>query len=165
MNDKFETLENFANAKLDEWGCSDKGWKFCWDKRPVRRYGQCRYSRREIGLSVKLVSINTIQRSKDTILHEIAHILAGSSNRHNKVWKRWAAKVGAPSRARYRDINRGGDTVCVNAKYILINQDTGEIYRKYFRKPKRVGVLGKTFFIKGKHKATIGKLVIKEISL
>tara|TARA_Y100000592_G_C5297406_1_gene233813 strand:- start:104 stop:610 length:507 start_codon:yes stop_codon:yes gene_type:complete len=168
MKDKFEILEEFANAKLKEWSPKTNGWKFCWDKRPVRRYGQCRYNRREIGLSVKLVEVNTIERSKDTILHEIAHILAGRGNAHNKIWKLYAVEVGATPRARYRDINHGGETVCIErekAKYILINQDTGEIYRKYFRRPKYFGWLGSKCFIRGNKEATLGKLVVKEISL
>ena len=159
--------EHLALLHMEEHGLFDELWHFDFES-CKRSLGRCHYHAKKITLSKWYVELNEEDDVEDTILHEIAHILAGSSNKHNKVWKRWAAKVGAPTRARYSDINHGGDTVCIqkeNAKYILINQDTGEIYRKYFRKPKRVGWLGKTCFIKGKHKATIGKLVVKEISL
>ena len=32
---------------------------------------------------------------KNTILHEIAHAIAGGHNHHNEIWKRCACKLGA----------------------------------------------------------------------
>jgi hypothetical protein len=48
----------------------------------VRRFGTCRYSRKLITLSRQLIELNDQARVLDTILHEIAHALAGPKTGH-----------------------------------------------------------------------------------
>ena len=86
-------IKVFALEQMDKWGIDD--WKFVWDTRAVRRYGQCRYSKKEIGITKKLANINTIEETKDVVLHEIAHALTGRGHGHDAVWKRMCIKVGA----------------------------------------------------------------------
>lgn len=71
-----------------------KDWNFTFDD-AVRRFGLCSYWRRTISLSRRLVERNDEAEVRNTILHEIAHALAGSKAKHGPEWKRKAAEIGA----------------------------------------------------------------------
>lgn len=73
-----------------------QGWVFQWD-RAKRRAGRCCYATRVISLSIYYVQNNLDKPDDilDTILHEIAHALAGSGNGHNHVWRSWCRRIGA----------------------------------------------------------------------
>ena len=86
---------------------SDSGYKFKWDERPVNRFGQCRYNRKEIGLSVKPTEVNLKDHAwkiQDTILHEIAHaierLMYGTSG-HGLTWRRIAKQIGCDGKRTY----------------------------------------------------------------
>jgi len=70
------------------------GWKLMLDPRPRRRLGQCRYSKREIGLTKAFVELNTWDLVAQTLLHECAHALVGPGYAHGPVWKRKARELG-----------------------------------------------------------------------
>ena len=59
MNKLIE-IQKFAQEKLEEWCLAGIGWKMVWDNKATSRYGQCRYYKKEIGITKKLVLINTI---------------------------------------------------------------------------------------------------------
>ena len=63
-----------------------KGWSFQFDE-SVRRFGLCSYRTKTISLSRTLVELNPIEQVRDTILHEVAHALAGPTAKHGTVWK------------------------------------------------------------------------------
>ena len=157
MNKLIE-IQKFAAEKMEEWCLAGIGWKFVWDNRATRRYGQCRYYKKEIGITKKLALINTIEESKDVVLHEIAHALAGSGHGHDAVWKRMCIKVGARPERCYTPEERGGTVKTIKGKYKLINKDTGEVYRYYHRKPRRQR--WDCIWLKGKKKETYGKLQV-----
>lgn len=69
-------------------------WGFRWDK-ARRRYGLCSYRHRFISLSAPLTKLSPEEQVRDTILHEIAHVLAGPVARHGRLWKVTAASIGA----------------------------------------------------------------------
>ncbi len=121
-----------------------------WDESVVR-YGQCRHHKQEIGLSNPLTKRNSIEHSKDTVLHEIAHALTGEGHGHNAVWKRTCVKVGARPERCYN-----GDVKTFVGKYKLINKDTGQVYRHYHRKP-NVSDWPQRWML-GKKAETFGKL-------
>ena len=56
-------------------------WKFKFDN-AKRRFGCCYYSTKTISLSKSMANLNP-NEIKNTILHEIAHILTGIGNGHN----------------------------------------------------------------------------------
>ena len=74
-------------------GIINNGWTFKFDN-AKRRFGCCNYSAKQITLSKHMVLINSIDHVKDTILHEIAHVIAGVGNGHNRTWKSIAIKIG-----------------------------------------------------------------------
>lgn len=69
------------------------GWSFRWD-RCVRRFGACYCTQRRIQLSSLLVELNSAEKVRETILHEIAHAIAGHEAGHGGEWRRVARFLG-----------------------------------------------------------------------
>ena len=63
MSNTLIEIQQFAMEQMEKWGLIEENWTFVWDNRAVRRYGQCRYHKREIGVTKKLALINTIEES------------------------------------------------------------------------------------------------------
>ena len=70
-----------------------RGWTLVFD-RAKQRAGICRYGRKEIGLSAALTALHPEDEVRDTILHEIAHALAGPRHGHDEVWRATARRIG-----------------------------------------------------------------------
>lgn len=86
-----------ARYLLEKHGLAEQGWKFAWDN-AKRRAGQCRYQTKTITLSQHYVALNVAERLDDiidTILHEIAHALAGPGTSHGPEWKAACGRIGA----------------------------------------------------------------------
>ena len=66
---KLHEIRTWAIEQMGKWGLIEKNWVFVWDVKAVRRYGQCRYGRKEIGVTKKLASINAIEETNDVVLH------------------------------------------------------------------------------------------------
>jgi len=69
-------------------------WSFSFDRATVR-FGCCHYQEKKITLSRILTKLNEKKLVQDTILHEIAHALAGKDAGHKKEWKKIAQDIGA----------------------------------------------------------------------
>jgi predicted SprT family Zn-dependent metalloprotease len=69
-------------------------WKFQWNT-SKRIYGQCQ-DPGNISLSMPLVKARPEEEVRNTILHEIAHALAGIKNGHNWQWKAACMRLGIP---------------------------------------------------------------------
>lgn len=69
-----------------------QGWRFEFDN-AKRRFGRCRYRSKTITLSRYLTELNSEEKVKDTILHEIAHALCPQEG-HSEVWRRKAIEIG-----------------------------------------------------------------------
>ena len=92
------TAETLALQLMDKHGLIAKGWSFSFD-RAKRRFGVCKYASKHISLSRELTELNDEAQVTDTILHEIAHALAGSQAGHYAKWRYTAMSIGAkPSR-------------------------------------------------------------------
>lgn len=72
---------------LKNWGLELDGGK--------RRIGACHHSKRKITLSRHFIALNDLDTMINTVLHEIAHALAGYEAGHGPEWKMWAKAVGA----------------------------------------------------------------------
>lgn len=75
-------------------------WSFQFD-RAKRRFGCCNFTKKQISLSRTLTELNSEKIVKETILHEIAHALAGRSHGHDKKWKGIAVSLGCTPRSTY----------------------------------------------------------------
>jgi predicted SprT family Zn-dependent metalloprotease len=120
---------SLALSLIAEHGLSD--WHFAFNRRRLT-FGLCDYSHRTVYLSSVLTELNDEAQVRDTILHEIAHALAGHKAGHGPTWKEVAAKVGAKPQ-------RCFDTAEVRqpaAKYELHCPNCQAVMTRY-RKPKR----------------------------
>lgn len=72
---------------LDEWTVGLN--------RRKRALGLCRYDTRRIELSVYFLAGQDAAAVRDTVLHEIAHALAGREAGHGPRWKSVCKKIGA----------------------------------------------------------------------
>ena len=80
-----------AESLLAEHGLDD--WRVELD-RAKRRAGICRYADRTIGLSAPLTQLHSEHEVRDTVLHEVAHALAGPRAGHGPRWKAVARRIG-----------------------------------------------------------------------
>jgi predicted SprT family Zn-dependent metalloprotease len=80
-----------AAGCMEEFGLAD--WGFAWNRRK-RSLGLCRYHERRIELSIHFVRANEPCHVRETILHEIAHALAGEKAGHGPLWKATCLRVG-----------------------------------------------------------------------
>lgn len=76
-------------------------WTLTFDRAKTRA-GQCRYDRREISLSATLMRLQAEPDVRETILHEIAHALAGPGAGHGSAWRATAMRIGASGEVRLR---------------------------------------------------------------
>jgi predicted SprT family Zn-dependent metalloprotease len=102
-----------------------------------RRFGSCSFSPRIITLSRNLVLLNDRKRVTNTILHEIAHALAGPGNGHNWVWRQIALEIGCNGkRCHSKD-----DTILVERSLIATCPECNIKYER-FRMPRRIQSCG-----------------------
>ncbi len=84
---------------MADHGLIRRGWTFAFNRRR-RTMGLCNYTDKRIELSVLFVTMNDAGLVRDTILHEIAHALAGHRAGHGPVWAAVCRRLGvAPLRA------------------------------------------------------------------
>ncbi|MFP4146006.1 MAG: SprT-like domain-containing protein [Phycisphaeraceae bacterium] len=83
---------NLAQKLLAEHGLEN--WAFRYNHRK-RAMGLCRYDEKRIELSLHFVRRNGEAAVRDTILHEIAHAIAGPEAGHGPKWRRVCQQIGA----------------------------------------------------------------------
>lgn len=94
--DRLKTVAVEARQKMDLHGLKD--WRLGFSA-AKRRYGMCSYKRRTIEISLHHAVDGLTDEVVDTILHEIAHALAGPSAGHGPKWKQIAISIGATPKA------------------------------------------------------------------
>lgn len=92
------TAEDLAFDLMDEHGLIDQGWTFEFSNRKTA-FGDCNYPLQRIRLSKPLTLLNTEAEILDTILHEIAHAIAGGAAGHGPKWRSIARQIGARPQA------------------------------------------------------------------
>ncbi len=71
----------------------DESWSFGFDN-AKRRAGLCDYSRKRISVSRYLAARYDDDTNHQTLLHEVAHALAGPGAGHGPTWRRVARALG-----------------------------------------------------------------------
>lgn len=71
----------------------DASWSFGFDN-AKRRAGLCDFGRRRISVSRYLAARYDDDENHQTLLHEVAHALAGPAAGHGAAWKRIATDLG-----------------------------------------------------------------------
>jgi hypothetical protein len=86
-----DQARRLAHELIDEHGLA--GWRFEFD-RAKRRAGICRHGQKVIGLSAPITRLHPETEVRDTLLHEIAHALAGPRAGHGPAWTATARRIG-----------------------------------------------------------------------
>ena len=88
-----ERVNEFFNQQMNIHNIT--GWSLEFNKSRSNG-GHCDYIRKKIFISNFLLDnpIISDEDVKDVILHEIAHILAGFTEKHSEIWKNIALKIG-----------------------------------------------------------------------
>lgn len=89
-------LKLLAEQQMAEHGLC--GWTFCFSK-AKRMLGVCKYRAKRIEIAEYYAANSPRETVVDTLLHEIAHALAGSRAGHGPAWKAIAKRLGATPRA------------------------------------------------------------------
>lgn len=130
MQQDLQEIERKANHLIQIY-CPQ--YKLKWMNRK-RSLGYCDYDTKEIALSKFHALKNPLEVTRNTVLHEIAHALAGYEANHGPKWKAICRKIGAiPERCAKLEVT--GHKWEVSCKC--------NVY-KYYRRPK-VGVCAKCF--------------------
>jgi predicted SprT family Zn-dependent metalloprotease len=108
--------------------CGLEGFTFDWD-RSVRRAGCCHHRTKTITLSYHYVSANLDKPDDiyDTVLHEIAHGLAGPGEGHGQAWKDICVRIGARP-VRCYDSQR---IAMPEGKYVAVCGGCGMVFRRH----------------------------------
>lgn len=85
-----------ARSLMDEHGLGE--WTFAFLE-AERRLGDCNFEDRVIRIGRTHALDASDAEVRDTVLHEIAHALAGPEARHGALWKATARRIGATPRA------------------------------------------------------------------
>lgn len=115
-------IEHLALDLMAKHGLFEQGWYFAWD-RAVKRFGCCNWTKRRLSLSRVLAPTCTPEEIRNTILHEIAHALAGhqQGDSHGWMWRQTAIRIGArPERC--MDVS---NKVMPKARYTLVCPNCG----------------------------------------
>jgi predicted SprT family Zn-dependent metalloprotease len=97
MND-LSAIASEARGLMNAHGLGH--WVFQWD-RAVRRMGCCNYRKRTISVSEVLAQRTPLSEVRDTILHEIAHAIAGPQAGHGLAWRSVALRIGCNGKRCY----------------------------------------------------------------
>jgi predicted SprT family Zn-dependent metalloprotease len=85
--------ELLALNLMQEHNLLISGWQFKFNK-SITNFGVCNYNKKLIVLSETITQFASYEQIKDTILHEIAHALAGFEYKHDETWRRTAIQIG-----------------------------------------------------------------------
>lgn len=133
---KLEDANQMAQELMGQHGLLKKGWHFMFDN-ARRRFGYCRFQKKCISVSRHLAAINEAWVVRDTILHEIAHAIAGFEHGHDDVWKGVAKQIGCRPERCYSN-----DVVVTMAKYHAHCPACNQLFRR-FKLPKVLLSCGK----------------------
>lgn len=87
-------IVDLALFLMSEHGLIEAGWTFGFNRRKTA-LGVCRFKPKRIELSRYFVLRNNSERIRKTILHEIAHAIAGPKAGHGPLWRAVARQIGA----------------------------------------------------------------------
>ncbi len=134
--DKHEAY-TLANKLIDQH-LANTGYRFLWNNRR-RAAGVCSYRTKSIQLSLPLTLHSDEKDVKDTILHEIAHALAGHEAGHGFKWQQIARSIGCNGDRCYNENNKQSTYEAMKrvAKYIGVCPNGHESFKNRLPKNER----------------------------
>ena len=95
--ERLNGVAGMAMRLMDAHGLT--GWTFAFGE-ARRRLGHCHFQDRMIRISRTHALEGSEEQIRDTVLHEIAHAIAGYEAGHGPLWKVTARRIGATPRAK-----------------------------------------------------------------
>ena len=95
--ERLNGVAEMARRLMDAHGLT--GWAFAFGE-ARRRLGHCHFQDRMIRISRTHALEGSEEQIRDTVLHEIAHAIAGYEAGHGPLWKATARRIGATPRAK-----------------------------------------------------------------
>ena len=95
--ERLDGVAGMARRLMDEHGLT--GWTLAFVE-AKRRLGDCHFRHRVIRISRTHALGGSKEQIRDTVLHEIAHAIAGREAGHGPLWKVTARRIGATPRAK-----------------------------------------------------------------
>ena len=95
--ERLNGVAGMARRLMDEHGLT--GWTLAFVE-AKRRLGDCHFRHRVIRISRTHALEGSEEQIRDTVLHEIAHAIAGREAGHGPLWKVTARRIGATPRAK-----------------------------------------------------------------
>lgn len=94
---RLNNVAGMARRLMEEHGLPD--WTLAFVE-ARRRLGDCHFGDRVIRISRTHALQSSEEQIRDTVLHEIAHAIAGPEAGHGPLWKATARRIGATPRAK-----------------------------------------------------------------
>jgi len=113
---------------LDEHGLLAGGWDFA-THRSHKKLGECDYSKKTISISTVLIEHASEAEVEDTVLHEVAHAIAGSGAGHTARWKAVARSIGHSGETNSGVVNLPPAPGGKKAAFIPKLDDDGNVYQ------------------------------------
>lgn len=132
---KLTDAQTLAYSAMKAHGI-DESWNFRWDNAKTRN-GQTDYRIKTISLSAPLTRLRTIDETRQTIGHEIAHALVGPGHGHGPVWKSKMRELGLRVERCSSNSDETMQKVAESRKYTLHCPTTGELIGSRERKGSR----------------------------
>lgn len=157
--------ENIALRLIDTLlnnvpGKQHNNWKFAWNNRKTA-FGVCNHTRKTIYLSRYLTATEQREAIEQTILHEIAHAIAGSAAGHGPAFKAACSRIGCRADGFSRKATAEVDDSKV--KWVMVLGT--EIRRRYYRRPAQQTFRSvSAYYVKGQKAATQGKMKLMPYS-
>ena len=119
-------VEQIAQQELQKHGLHD--WTFGWAQ-TRRRLGVCKFRAKRIEIAEYYAAQNSREKVLDTLMHEIAHALAGPKAGHGPKWKAIAVQLGARPAA----YDSEEDTIVLPGDWQSTCDGCGKTYHRYKR--------------------------------
>jgi predicted SprT family Zn-dependent metalloprotease len=121
-----------ARKEMNKWGLGH--WILSFNRKKRER-GCCWYTLQKIELSEHFVNLNSYERVRVTVLHEIAHALTGPGHGHDWRWKAIVEDIGGiPERC---TTSLSDETVDPPQKVIAVCENCGYEVKGYRRMKKK----------------------------
>ena len=95
--ERLNGVAGMARRLMDEQGLT--GWTLAFGE-ARKRLGDCHFRHHVIRISRTHALEGSEEQIRDTVLHEIAHAIAGHGAGHGPLWKATARRIGATPRAK-----------------------------------------------------------------
>lgn len=161
-----ESVEGYARECLNALHMEE--WGFGWDRARLR-LGCCHLRECRITLSRHMLECCMEAAPEQvwrTLLHELAHALAWEFHSyagHGFIWRHYCTLLGIPGeRAR---VPQGAVPMPAlperPVRYVLCHAETGEVFRRYFRRPRLSPRRLAHSYMPGRKEETYGKLILR----